>query len=168
MAYYKRNGFAPVHDQPVNTALYDNDRAANGVGGIVKYVKDDDAYRKPTPPSYDINKRQYANALECFKCLVYNLIVLSEKPEVACESFLAVSRTFDRLVASPVFDVLPHGFIYRPIILELQQKMHRLARENQQEQTITLRLSPERRAGLQDILRQMASIDDIKLNNVLL
>lgn len=71
-----------------------------------------------------INRRADDNI--CFKCLIRNLVQLSNRSEVDRSTFIIVANTFAQLIRSSAFISLPKHFPYINLILDLEQKVRAL------------------------------------------
>lgn len=97
-------------------------------------------------------RRDCVKALTYSKCLIRNVIRLSDGPAVNAETFVALTNTFTKLVRSNLFTSLPVWFdVYTSTICNLQSKLRSMGMACEGNEPVRIRLSRNMKAQLMAI-----------------
>ncbi len=97
-------------------------------------------------------RRDCVKALTYSKCLIRNVIRLSDGPAVNAETFVALTNTFTKLVRSNLFTSLPVWFdTYTSTICNLQSKLRSMGMACEDNEPVRIRLSRNMKAQLMAI-----------------
>lgn len=97
-------------------------------------------------------RRDCVKALTYSKCLIRNVIRLSDGPAVNAETFVALTNTFTKLVRSNLFTSLPVWFdAYTSTICNLQSKLRSMGMACEDNEPVRIRLSRNMKAQLMAI-----------------
>lgn len=168
MAYFSRNGFIPAHGaiaKSASTGSHSNEEESV----IVKDVK----YATPIGPKNDknnenntVNERELEKVMEYAKCLIRNLLHLSEHQQIERDTFLEFTATWSQFVRWGSFKKAELRFPYYSLMLGLEAKLNALAKVHKQSDLIEFRLSQELSDQLNDSLDEMKYFRNIKFNEI--
>jgi hypothetical protein len=121
--------------------------------------------------NYDLQKYQSSTAhmemLECFKCLLWTVVQLSNRSEVDSYTLQEIVFAYSQLIQSENFKSLSEQFPYRSLILEIQQKISNVANASQCNGPFQIRLSVQRKAMLIASRFKMGNyIKDVKFKEI--
>jgi|GEM_PF-5710403 len=110
------------------------------------------------------HKKQYTKVLECFKCLIWTLVQISNRPQIDPEFFFKVALGFSNLTQSSAFKAVPASYPYYSLIVELKEKICAAA---ESQRISSFKLSPKRKTMLIAIRYQMSDhIKDLKFSEL--
>ena len=168
MAYFSRNGFIPAHEslaKSVSTSTHTN--AEESV--TVKDVK----YSIHIGPKNDknrvenaVNERELEKAMEYAKCLIRNLLHLSEYQRIERNTFLELTATWSQFVRWRSFKRTELRFPHYSFMLGLEAKLNTLVKVHKQSDLIEIHLSQELINQLNDSMNELKYFGDIKFKEI--
>ena len=168
MAYFSRNGFAPARGsitKPVSTGRYVT-AAESATVKDVKYATTDSIKNDKNPEDNPLNERELENVMMYTKCLIRNLLYLSQHQYIERDTFLEFTATWLQFVRWNSFKKMELQFLHYSLMLELEAKLNALAKAHLQSDLIELTLSHELRDQLNDVLGGLEYVRNIKFSKI--
>lgn len=167
MAYFTRNGFTLANNSAIISATRST-RCASPIVTVkdVKYSSLNDLKNGKNQNDNTVNKRELEKVMEYAKCLLRNLLHLSEHQHVERDTFLEFTATWSQFVRWRSFKRAELQFLHYSLMLELETKLNALAKTHKLSDLIEISLSQELRYQLNDSLDEMRCSSNIKFNEI--
>jgi len=156
MAYFKRNGFVPVHESDLN-------QSDHGSVKDVKYAPLNTREQLENPVSKPKNPgvvMMYA------KCLIRNLLQLSRSEYIERDTFLEFTATWTQFTGWRAFRITRSNFPFYDLFMQLAPKLLAIAKSNSENDLVSLVLSEGLTDQLGQELTSMRDIPDISFERI--
>jgi hypothetical protein len=167
MAYFSRNGFIPVNESHANAIIsgLQNNATSTATVKDVKYSKRN-GFKGDEIGTYKESKEdQRERIMECSKCLIRNLLNLSDHERIERGTFMELAATWSQFVRWYAKQNSTVDFQH-DLMAELDQKLCVLAKAHRQSDFIEVMLSERLKDQLEDSLTEMAHIQNIKFVDI--
>ncbi len=168
MAYFSRNGFTPAQastTKPVSTGYGVSAKESVTVKDVkcalLSGVKSDKNYDE-----FTINKPELEKVMVYAKCLIRNLLHLSEHQHIERETLLEFTATWSQFVRWRSFKRTELKFPHCSLMLRLESKLYAIVKAHRQSDLIEISLSPELNDQLNDSLNEMEYLGNIKFDEI--
>lgn len=165
MAYFSRNGFVPVRESYAKAVPVFPAGNAHVPVSVkdVKYARID---TKGIVSDAATNSRDLEKVMTYAKCLIRNLLQLSQHEYIECDSFREFVATWYQFIRWDVFRRSADGFPYYELIVDLNSKLLELMKAHQGSGLIELVLSRKLCDQLEDTLAEMRQLRNIRFSDI--
>lgn len=164
MAYFSRNGFTPANESHANAIITGLQNIATSTVTVnnIKYAKRNSPERHGIIANNIAREDQLERIMEYSKCLIRNLLNLSDHERVARDTFMELSATWSQFVRGLALQNSIIDFQHLNLLVELDQKLCVLAIAHRQSDFIEVVLSERLKDQLKDSLTEMVNVRNIK------
>lgn len=156
MAYFRRNGFVPVHESDLN-------QSDNGSVKDVKYTplsireQHENSVSKP---------KNLGVVMMYAKCLIRNLLQLSRSEYIERDTFMEFTATWTQFTDWQTFRKTRSDFPFYDLMVRLGPKLLGIAKSNSENDLVDLVLSEDLTYQLGQELTSMCEIPDISFERI--
>ncbi|MEO7991906.1 MAG: hypothetical protein ABI663_20290 [Chryseolinea sp.] len=168
MAYFSRNGFTPANRSIIKTPVTSylaNDREFVTVKDV-KYASLNGVENDKNHNDFTVNERELEKVMEYAKCLIWNLLHLSEHQHIERETLLEFTATWSQFVRWRSFKRTELQFAHYSLMLELEGKLNALVKTHRQSDLIEISLSSQLNDQLNNSLDEMKYLRNIKFDEI--
>jgi hypothetical protein len=165
MAYFTRNGFVPANEFDAK-AIPVFPKENTHVPVNVKDVKYTRANTERIADDVAINPHDLEKVMLYAKCLVRNLLQLSQHEYVERDTFLEFTATWSQFTQWGTFQSSVDCFTCYGLIADLNDKLLKLMKAHKDSNFIELILSLEVRLQLEDTLKEMGHLRNIRFSDI--
>ncbi len=168
MAYFSRNGFTPAHrsiTKSVSKSYHANAEESFTVKDV-KYASLNGIENDKNHEEFTVNERELEKVKEYAKCLIRNLLHLTDHQHVERDTLLELTATWSQFVRWRSFKRTESQFLHHSLMLELEGKLNALVKACMQSDLIEISLSSELNDQLNDSLDEMKFFKNIKFDEI--
>jgi hypothetical protein len=168
MAYFFRNGFTPAHEslaKSVSTSTHSNAEESLTVKDV-KYSTHNGHKNDKNRVENAAYERELEKVMEYAKCLIRNLLHLSEYQRAERDTFLELTATWSQFVRWRSFKRIELRFSHYSFMLGLEANLNKLVKVHKQSDLIEIHLSQELSDQLNDSMNELKCVRDIKFKTI--
>jgi hypothetical protein len=166
MAYFTRNGFVPAHDEPDAKVMPVFTKENTHTPVNVKDVKYTRANTERIAGDVATNSHDLEKVMLYAKCLIRNLLQLSQHEYVERDTFLEFTATWSQFTQWDVFQCSADGFPYYDLMVDLNSKLLELMKAHKRSNLIELILSRRLKSQLENGLNEMGQLRNIPFSEI--
>lgn len=156
MAYFKRNGFVPVHEADLNQS--------DQIGvKDVKYIPLNTRAELKNPVS---KPKNLGIVMMYGKCLIRNLLLLSRSECIERDTFLEFTATWTQFTSWQTFRKTRSDFPFHDLMVRLGPKLLAIAKSNSENDLVELVLSGNLNDQLERANAEMCDVQEIRFGSI--